>query len=168
MCSSVCARVCACSQQLCRSSASITCAVCCCTVCMQCSVCAVVHCAMCTCVTGPPGTGKTLIARQIGKMLNGRDPKIISGPGALRVWCRAMWGRDHASLHTSSHHHPHHSEVLNKYVGQSEENIRAQFADAEKEQVHFHAHNAPHARTPLCLLCIPAVIVPHARTPHAG
>ena len=25
---------------------------------------------------GPPGTGKTLIARQIGKMLNGREPKV--------------------------------------------------------------------------------------------
>jgi vesicle-fusing ATPase len=53
---------------------------------------------------GPPGTGKTLIARQIGKMLNAREPKIINGP-----------------------------EVLNKFVGQSEENIRKLFADAEKE-----------------------------------
>ncbi|KAG6008507.1 hypothetical protein E4U21_004347 [Claviceps maximensis] len=53
---------------------------------------------------GPPGTGKTLIARQIGKLLNARPPKIINGP-----------------------------EVLNKYVGQSEENIRNLFADAEKE-----------------------------------
>lgn len=25
---------------------------------------------------GPPGTGKTLIARQIGKMLNGKEPKV--------------------------------------------------------------------------------------------
>ncbi|KAI0392474.1 vesicle fusion factor [Xylariaceae sp. FL0594] len=53
---------------------------------------------------GPPGTGKTLIARQIGKMLNARPPKVINGP-----------------------------EVLNKYVGQSEENIRKLFADAEAE-----------------------------------
>ena len=53
---------------------------------------------------GPPGTGKTLIARQIGKMLNAREPKVINGP-----------------------------EVLNKYVGQSEENIRKLFGDAEKE-----------------------------------
>lgn len=53
---------------------------------------------------GPPGTGKTLIARQIGNMLNSRPPKVINGP-----------------------------EVLNKYVGQSEENIRKLFADAEKE-----------------------------------
>lgn len=53
---------------------------------------------------GPPGTGKTLIARQIGAMLKARPPKVINGP-----------------------------EVLNKYVGQSEENIRKLFADAEKE-----------------------------------
>jgi len=53
---------------------------------------------------GPPGTGKTLIARQIGKMLNGKEPKIVNGP-----------------------------EVLNKYVGQSEENIRNLFKDAESE-----------------------------------
>eukprot|EP01135_Chromosphaera_perkinsii_P011551 Nk52_evm9s2438 gene=Nk52_evmTU9s2438 len=53
---------------------------------------------------GPPGTGKTLMARQIGKMLNGAEPKIVNGP-----------------------------EVLNKYVGQSEENIRNLFKDAEME-----------------------------------
>ncbi|KAG2487773.1 hypothetical protein HYH03_013618 [Edaphochlamys debaryana] len=53
---------------------------------------------------GPPGTGKTLIARQIGKMLNGKEPKIVNGP-----------------------------EVLNKFVGQSEENIRNLFADADAE-----------------------------------
>lgn len=53
---------------------------------------------------GPPGTGKTLIARQIGKMLNGKEPKIVNGP-----------------------------EILNKYVGQSEENVRALFAEAEAE-----------------------------------
>ena len=29
------------------------------------------------------GTGKTLMARQIGKMLNTREPKIISGPGKM-------------------------------------------------------------------------------------
>jgi len=53
---------------------------------------------------GPPGTGKTLMARQIGKMLKAAEPKIINGP-----------------------------EILNKYVGQSEENIRKLFEDAEKE-----------------------------------
>eukprot|EP00927_Polykrikos_kofoidii_P064950 TRINITY_DN60754_c0_g1_i1.p1 TRINITY_DN60754_c0_g1~~TRINITY_DN60754_c0_g1_i1.p1 ORF type:complete len:726 (-),score=139.50 TRINITY_DN60754_c0_g1_i1:51-2228(-) len=53
---------------------------------------------------GPPGTGKTLIARQLAKFLKAAEPKIVNGP-----------------------------EVLNKYVGQSEENIRLLFADAEKE-----------------------------------
>ncbi|KAL1922968.1 uncharacterized protein VTP21DRAFT_9344 [Calcarisporiella thermophila] len=53
---------------------------------------------------GPPGTGKTLMARQIGKMLNAREPIVVNGP-----------------------------EILNKYVGQSEENVRKLFAEAEKE-----------------------------------
>lgn len=53
---------------------------------------------------GPPGTGKTLIARQIGKMLNGKEPKVVNGP-----------------------------EILNKFVGQSEENIRNLFEDAEQD-----------------------------------
>jgi vesicle-fusing ATPase len=53
---------------------------------------------------GPPGTGKTLMARQIGKMLNAKEPQIVNGP-----------------------------EILNKYVGQSEENIRKLFAAAEAE-----------------------------------
>ena len=53
---------------------------------------------------GPPGTGKTLIARQIGKMLNAREPKVVNGP-----------------------------EVLNKYVGASEENVRKLFVEAEQE-----------------------------------
>lgn len=57
---------------------------------------------------GPPGCGKTLIARQIGKVLNAREPKIINGP-----------------------------EVLDKFVGGSEEKIRALFADAEKEQAEM-------------------------------
>jgi len=55
---------------------------------------------------GPPGCGKTLIARQIGKVLNAREPKIVNGP-----------------------------EILNKFVGGSEEKIRELFADAEKEQI---------------------------------
>lgn len=32
---------------------------------------------------GPPGTGKTLIARQLGKMLNGKEPKVVNGPEVL-------------------------------------------------------------------------------------
>ncbi|XP_072031321.1 vesicle-fusing ATPase-like [Amphiura filiformis] len=54
---------------------------------------------------GPPGTGKTLMARTIGKMLNAREPQIVNGP-----------------------------EILNKYVGESEANIRKLFAAAEEEQ----------------------------------
>jgi vesicle-fusing ATPase len=57
---------------------------------------------------GPPGTGKTLIARQIGKMLNGMEPKVVNGP-----------------------------EVLNKYVGASEENVRKLFADAEADYAKY-------------------------------
>lgn len=54
---------------------------------------------------GPPGTGKTLMARQIGQMLNSREPKIVNGP-----------------------------QILDKYVGESEANIRRLFADAEEEE----------------------------------
>ncbi|XP_010439434.1 PREDICTED: vesicle-fusing ATPase-like [Camelina sativa] len=54
---------------------------------------------------GPPGTGKTLMARQIGKMLNGKEPKIVNGP-----------------------------EVLSKFIGETEKNIRDLFADAENDQ----------------------------------
>lgn len=54
---------------------------------------------------GPPGTGKTLMARQIGQMLNAREPKIVNGP-----------------------------QILDKYVGESEANIRRLFADAEEEE----------------------------------
>ena len=53
---------------------------------------------------GPPGTGKTLIARQIGQVLRAREPKIVNGP-----------------------------EILNRFVGESERNIRALFEDAEQE-----------------------------------
>ena len=47
-----------------------------------------------------------MIARQIGKALNAREPKIVNGP-----------------------------EILNKYVGGSEEKIRELFAEAEQEQM---------------------------------
>lgn len=53
---------------------------------------------------GPPGTGKTLMARELSRALKSHPPKIVNGP-----------------------------DVLSKWVGQSEENIRALFADAEKE-----------------------------------
>lgn len=52
---------------------------------------------------GPPGCGKTRMARSIAEILNCKNIQIINGP-----------------------------ELLNKYVGQSEENVRKIFADAEK------------------------------------
>lgn len=64
---------------------------------------------------GPPGCGKTLIARQIGKALNAREPKIVNGP-----------------------------EILNKYVGGSEEKIRELFAEAEKEQLEAQENSMLH------------------------
>ncbi|KAM9773448.1 vesicle-fusing ATPase-like [Syngnathus typhle] len=64
---------------------------------------------------GPPGCGKTLMARQIGKMLNAREPKIVNGP-----------------------------EILNKYVGESEANVRKLFADAEEEQKRLGANSGLH------------------------
>lgn len=64
---------------------------------------------------GPPGCGKTLIARQIGKALNARDPKIVNGP-----------------------------EILNKYVGGSEEKIRELFQEAEKEQMEMGDNSMLH------------------------
>ncbi|XP_034271882.1 vesicle-fusing ATPase isoform X2 [Pantherophis guttatus] len=64
---------------------------------------------------GPPGCGKTLMARQIGKMLNAREPKVVNGP-----------------------------EILNKYVGESEANIRKLFADAEDEQKRLGANSGVH------------------------
>eukprot|EP01060_Flectonema_neradi_P037150 TRINITY_DN738_c1_g1_i1.p1 TRINITY_DN738_c1_g1~~TRINITY_DN738_c1_g1_i1.p1 ORF type:complete len:787 (+),score=162.60 TRINITY_DN738_c1_g1_i1:59-2362(+) len=54
---------------------------------------------------GPPGCGKTLMARQIGKMLNCKEPKVVNGP-----------------------------EILSKFVGESEKNVRALFAEAEEDQ----------------------------------
>jgi len=64
---------------------------------------------------GPPGCGKTLIARQIGKVLNAREPKIVNGP-----------------------------EILDKYVGGSEEKVRELFAEAEKEQNEAGDHSMLH------------------------
>jgi len=48
-------------------------------------------------------------------MLNAREPKIVNGP-----------------------------EILNKYVGASEENIRKLFADAEKEVCSLYLKTAYH------------------------
>uniref|UniRef100_H3CKM7 Vesicle-fusing ATPase n=1 Tax=Tetraodon nigroviridis TaxID=99883 RepID=H3CKM7_TETNG len=64
---------------------------------------------------GPPGCGKTLMARQIGNMLKAREPKIVNGP-----------------------------EILNKYVGESEANIRKLFEAAEDEQKRLGANSGLH------------------------
>ncbi|EEC47906.1 predicted protein, partial [Phaeodactylum tricornutum CCAP 1055/1] len=64
---------------------------------------------------GPPGCGKTLIARQIGKALNAREPKIVNGP-----------------------------EILNKFVGGSEEKIRELFKEAEQEQLEMGDNSMLH------------------------
>uniref|UniRef100_T1IP97 Vesicle-fusing ATPase n=1 Tax=Strigamia maritima TaxID=126957 RepID=T1IP97_STRMM len=64
---------------------------------------------------GPPGTGKTLMARQIGKMLNAREPKIVNGP-----------------------------QILDKYVGESEANVRRLFADAEDEEKRLGSNSGLH------------------------
>ena len=53
---------------------------------------------------GPPGTGKTLIARQLAKALRSKEPKIVNGP-----------------------------EIMNKYVGETEKNIRDLFQDAKTD-----------------------------------
>jgi vesicle-fusing ATPase len=64
---------------------------------------------------GPPGTGKTLMAREIAKVLNAREPKIINGP-----------------------------EILDKYVGEAERNIRLIFKDAEEEWSAVGLNSALH------------------------
>ncbi|XP_065671076.1 vesicle-fusing ATPase-like [Hydra vulgaris] len=64
---------------------------------------------------GPPGTGKTLMARQIGKMLNASEPKIVNGP-----------------------------EILNKFVGESEKNIRVLFEDAEADKKKYGVNSPLH------------------------
>lgn len=53
---------------------------------------------------GPPGTGKTLIARELAKALNSREPLLVNGP-----------------------------EIMDKYVGEAERNIRDLFKPAEEE-----------------------------------
>ena len=63
---------------------------------------------------GPPGTGKTLLARKIAEgVLHSKNVQLISGP-----------------------------ELLNKYVGESEKNVRDMFAQAEEDYDQM-GDNAP-------------------------
>ena len=62
---------------------------------------------------GPPGCGKTLIARMISKSIGSVKPIIVNGP-----------------------------ELLSKFVGQSEENMRMIFGPAEKDYA-MHGESSP-------------------------
>ena len=53
----------------------------------------------------PLWRGKTLLARQIGKVLTNKEPRVVNGP-----------------------------EILDKFVDESERKIRDLFADARKDQ----------------------------------
>ena len=55
------------------------------------------------------------MARQIGQMLNAREPKIVNGP-----------------------------QILDKYVGESEANIRRLFAEAEEEEKRMGPNSGTH------------------------
>jgi len=55
-------------------------------------------------LSGPPGCGKTLLARELSSMLGAREPQIVNGP-----------------------------EILDKFVGEAEKNVRALFRPAEVE-----------------------------------
>lgn len=59
---------------------------------------------------GPPGCGKTLIAREVAALLGAESVKVVSGP-----------------------------DILNKYVGESEKNVRDMFKDAEQNPNRFYA-----------------------------
>lgn len=61
---------------------------------------------------GPPGTGKTTMVRMMAKILKAKDVKVINGP-----------------------------EIFNKFVGASEENLRAVFKTA-KDDYQANGENA--------------------------
>jgi hypothetical protein len=64
---------------------------------------------------GPPGTGKTLLARNIIRVLNTGSVQVVNGP-----------------------------ELLNSYVGKSEENLRQLFADADRDQAALGSESPLH------------------------
>ena len=55
-------------------------------------------------LSGPPGCGKTLLARELSTLLGAREPQIVNGP-----------------------------EILDKFIGEAEKNVRALFRPAEIE-----------------------------------
>jgi len=55
-------------------------------------------------LSGPPGCGKTLLARELSVMLGAREPQIVNGP-----------------------------EILDKFIGEAEKNVRSLFRPAEVE-----------------------------------
>ena len=66
-------------------------------------------------LSGPPGCGKTLLARELSQLLGAREPQIVNGP-----------------------------EILDKFVGEAEKNIRALFAPAELEYKQVGDKSALH------------------------
>jgi len=73
---------------------------------------------------GPPGCGKTLIARELAKRLNARPPKMVSGP-----------------------------ELLDKWVGEAERNVRRLFIGAEEELERCVAAGGNPLDLPLHVIC---------------
>jgi SpoVK/Ycf46/Vps4 family AAA+-type ATPase len=66
-------------------------------------------------LSGPPGCGKTLLARELAHILGAREPQIVNGP-----------------------------EILDKFIGEAERNIRALFAPAEQEYKELGDKSALH------------------------
>jgi vesicle-fusing ATPase len=66
-------------------------------------------------LSGPPGCGKTLLARELSQLLGAREPQIVNGP-----------------------------EILDKFVGEAEKNIRALFAPAAIEYSQVGDKSALH------------------------
>lgn len=66
-------------------------------------------------LSGPPGCGKTLLARELSEMLGAREPKIVNGP-----------------------------EILDKFIGEAEKNVRALFEPAEREFEELGDESALH------------------------
>lgn len=64
---------------------------------------------------GPPGTGKTLLARKIGEILNCASISVVNGP-----------------------------ELMSKYVGESANNVRNLFINADADQASLGANSPLH------------------------